>query len=513
MSAGAPIDGGRPGAVVDLDSTSAPMVVWHGNRFRRVRLPTGTRAIAPPDPAAPLEDVDAAVRTALAAPVAGSSLREQLRRGMRLTIVIDDDPPRPQRHGLDPRQRIVEAVLDDAASAELDDVALILARGLRRRLTGAELRVALGDRVYDSFAPREALLHHDAEAEDLIVLGDVAGTPVAVNRRVHDSDLVIHIALHDDAGSGTWTRFATSLTGRPTALAAMVEPAHRRAVEQLLADAIPTFSVHAVLSSASFPAALAALQEREWEWTSLHRARNAIIGAALDVLPDRLVRRALRRLLVDERTIAVLAGDASAASTSAAARSVAQRAVRVQGHVDIAHVGPPDPGLFDGVVTDPIVAASTALVHAACAHSDQSIVRAGGVVVLHHPLRPTFDPVRRPANLDFYNDVLPSLASTLDLLDHPAARDPDPYGVHLYRSGHASNPVEAFALWADVARARARLAAVVVVGGDHQVTNRLGFRSASSLHDALEIAKEVCGTTAPSVAHLQHAPTPLPEVR
>ena len=52
----------------------------------------------------------------------------------------------------DIRQRVIEAVLDLAAAAGVDDVHLIAALALHRRMTEDELRQAVGDRVYDAFA-------------------------------------------------------------------------------------------------------------------------------------------------------------------------------------------------------------------------------------------------------------------------------------------------------------------------------------------------------------------------
>ena len=58
----------------------------------------------------------------------------------------------------DIRQRVIEAVLDLAAAAGVDDVHLIAALALHRRMTEAELRHAVGDRVYDAFAPQRPAL-------------------------------------------------------------------------------------------------------------------------------------------------------------------------------------------------------------------------------------------------------------------------------------------------------------------------------------------------------------------
>ncbi len=53
---------------------------------------------------------------------------------------------------------MIEAVLDLAAEAGVDDVHLIAALGLHRRMHEYELRHALGDRIYDAFhPPRHAL--------------------------------------------------------------------------------------------------------------------------------------------------------------------------------------------------------------------------------------------------------------------------------------------------------------------------------------------------------------------
>ena len=73
---------------------------------------------------------------------------------MKLTIAFDDiSLPLPPMRRPDIRQRVIEAVLDLAAAAGVDDVHLIAALALHRRMTEAELRHAVGDRVYDAFAP------------------------------------------------------------------------------------------------------------------------------------------------------------------------------------------------------------------------------------------------------------------------------------------------------------------------------------------------------------------------
>src|SRR5262249_26687965 len=165
----------RPGFILDVDRSTPPLLFWHGEGFRLERLPAGrTRVIYPPEPVEPLKDPNAAIRHALLHPHGDSKpLPELLFPGMKLTIAFDDIswPPPPMRRP-DTRQRVIEAVLDMAADAGVDDVHLIAALALHRRMTEAELRHAVGDRVYDAFAPSGNLYNMDAEdTEAMAFLG------------------------------------------------------------------------------------------------------------------------------------------------------------------------------------------------------------------------------------------------------------------------------------------------------------------------------------------------------
>ena len=99
-------------------------------------------------------DIDGAIRHALLNPhdqdplpdaaVPGHEADDRVRR--RQPAAAEDAPPRL-------RQRVMEAVLDMAAEAGVDDVHIIAALGLHRRMHEYELRHALGDRIYDAFHP------------------------------------------------------------------------------------------------------------------------------------------------------------------------------------------------------------------------------------------------------------------------------------------------------------------------------------------------------------------------
>jgi nickel-dependent lactate racemase len=205
----------RPGFVLNVDRSTPPSLFWHGEGFRLERLPVGSRVIYPPEPLDALKDPDGAIRHALLHPAGDSApLPDLLRPGMRLTIAFDDvSLPLPPMRRPDNRQRVIEAVLDLAAEAGVDDVVLIAALALHRRMTEAELRQALGDRVYDAFEPYGLLLQHDAEDPDsLIHLGVTEqGEDVEINKRAATSDLLVYVNINLVAMDGGHKSVATGL--------------------------------------------------------------------------------------------------------------------------------------------------------------------------------------------------------------------------------------------------------------------------------------------------------------
>src|SRR5918996_2762982 len=133
---------------------------------------------------------------------------------MKLRMCSDDIPlPLPPMRRPDIRQRVMEAVLDLAAEAGVDDVHLIAALALHRRMTEAELRHAVGDRVYDAFAPNGALYNHDAEDPDnLTFVGSTSeGEEVEISRRAAESDLVVYVNINLVAMDGGHKSTATGL--------------------------------------------------------------------------------------------------------------------------------------------------------------------------------------------------------------------------------------------------------------------------------------------------------------
>src|SRR4051794_3275078 len=284
----------RPGFVLDVDSSTPPSLFWYGDGFRLEKLPAGrSRVIYPPEPLAPLDDIDGAIRDALDHPIDADPLRAQLFAGMKLTIAFDDiSLPLPKMRRPDVRQRVIEAVLDLAADAGVDDVHIIAALALHRRMTEEELRHAVGDRMYDAFAPRGLLYNHDAEDPDaLAFLGETEkGEEVEINKRAAESDLLVYVNINLVSMDGGWKSTATGLASYRSLRhhhnvhtmqhsksfmdqhKSELHSSNWRMGEVLKKSGVKVFQIESTLNNDTFPTPFDFLQKREWDWTAKDRA-------------------------------------------------------------------------------------------------------------------------------------------------------------------------------------------------------------------------------------------------
>ena len=261
--------------------------------------------IYPKEPLEAIEDPDGAIRYALEHPLDADPLRAQLRPGMKLTIAFDDvSLPLPPMVKPDVRQRVIEAVLDLAAEASVDDVMLIAALALHRRMTEGELRQALGDRIYDAFAPSKRLVQHDAEDPDaMVTLGATKhGELVRMNKRAAESDLLVYVNINLVSMDGGWKSTATGLSDY-TSLKhhhnvktmqhstsfmdqhkSELHHSNWRMGEIIRQSGPKIFQIETTVNTNVFgkTGPLAVLQKREWEWTIRDRATFAGIQAGTE---------------------------------------------------------------------------------------------------------------------------------------------------------------------------------------------------------------------------------------
>ncbi len=205
----------------------------YGRDGLEVELPEGNVAhVLRQRPLPTLDDPMAATRDALAQPIGAAPLAE-IARGRRDACIVVSDLTRPV-----PNAVILPPVLETLADAGLppERVTILVATGLHRPNTEAELREMLGDEVMASGC---AIVNHDARADgEQMDLGRTArGTPALVDRRYVEADLKILTGLvepHLMAGySGGRKAICPGIAGRDTIMVfhgpALLEPPAARA--------------------------------------------------------------------------------------------------------------------------------------------------------------------------------------------------------------------------------------------------------------------------------------------
>ncbi len=525
----------RPGFVMEVDRSTPPTLFWHGEGWKLEKLPSGSRIIYPKEPMEALRDPDRAIQDALDNPLGESEpLDALLKPGMKLTIAFDDiSLPLPPMQKPDIRQRVIEAVLTRAANAGVDDVVLIAALALHRRMTEAELRHALGNRVYDSFAPHGLLKQHDAEDPDgLTYLGTTdKGEEVEISKRACESDLIVYVNINLVAMDGGHKSVATGLASYKSLrhhhnVATMrasksfmdqhhseLHSANWRMGRYIKQQGIKIFQIETTLNTNTFPSQFRFLQKREWEWDIRDRATFIASSKVMSKTPPRINRSVFHSILSPHAMSSVQAGEVEAVHERTTEHVYAQQLVPVSGQSDILTLGLPYISPYNvNSVLNPILVACLGLGYFFNLYRNKPLVRKGGVLIMSHPTTWEFNPVHHPSYIDFFDQVLSETTDPEVIQSkYEESFAKDPWYIHLYRTGNAYHGVHPFYMWYWCAHALEHLGKVIIVGGDPKAVSRLGFSPATTLMDALEMAKDVVGSN-PSLTHFHVPPLAIADV-
>jgi hypothetical protein len=145
-------------------------------------------------------------------------------------------------------------------------------------------------------------------------------------------------------------------------------------------------------------------------------------------------------------------------------------------------------------------------------YRSKPVLRKGGVLILTHPCRYEFDAVQHPSYIDFYDEVLADTTDPSEIEKKYEQRfADDPWFRQLYRKSHAYHGAHPFYAWYWAAYAMQHAGDIIIVGGEREVVHRLGFKCATTLEDAFEMAEQTVGRH-PSITHMRMPPIMLADV-
>lgn len=524
----------RPGFVLEVDDRTPPLVVHEGEGFRMERFPLGTRVVYPPESLAGIRDVRGAVRNALEHPESSEPLRELLFAGMKLTIAFDDiSLTLPPMRKPDLRQVIIEEVLRLAAAAGVDDVQIVAANALHRRMTADELRDIVGERVFRSFYPTGDLYNHDAEdADNLLHIGVTEhGEDIEINRRAAESDLLVYANINLVAMDGGHKSVPIGLASYKSLKhhhnshtmvhsrsfmdhkkSAMHHSAWR--MGRVLREHLKIFTVETTVNNDVFDGPLGFFNKREWEWSVRDQAAMLAARRGLAIAPNGLRHNIYKGWRSPYGLTGVHAGETEAVHEKTVAAVHRQQLVEVQGQSDVLVLGVPYVCPYNvNSVMNPILAACMGLGYYFNSYVGNPVVRKGGAVILYHPVPWDFNQLHHPSYVDFFEEVLTvSTDPAVVEAKFEAQYATDPWYIHQYRTSHAYHGVHPFYMWYWIAHALDHVDDVIWVGANRKSVERMGFRAASSLRDALEMASSTVGRD-PSITYLRNPPHLLAHVK
>lgn len=473
-----------------------------GSRVAVVTAPDDAVVLRPPAPTEAIADVGAAVRDALRFPLSGAPLEALVTRGGRATIVVEPhELPLPNTPG-DPRRQAIAATIAELErlGVRSERQTILVAGGLNRRYGQRELETLVEPHSARRFHGRVEV--HDAEASDLVEVGNAGRTPLRVNPLVAETDLVVCVTAAETVvhgGAGALIGACGAETVRAASAYSLLETAASRgwqlglALERTLAARVPVIGTSLLLNP---PRLLGRFRGYPYEQAALdHLATSPLRRFSL--LPAGIRRRFLDDLARELTAVAAFAGPPSVAHAEALLRGIARRSVRLEQPVDAIVIGMPWKHHHSPRERlNPITAATVALGLALRLWRDAFPVVEGGTAIVLHRLSRHFEHRTQDPYRSLFHELREGRTAE-ELVSAEQAAAADDRSIAAYRSGRACHPLLPYADWASCRPALDRLGAVLVAGcRDHQAARALGFVPTHGLASALEMAHGRAGGNA-----------------
>jgi hypothetical protein len=450
--------------------------------------------LRPPPPRDQIEDVGAAVREALAFPLAGQPLAELVVPGSAATIVIEQPSlPIPVVQA-GPRNAAIAAVSDELERLGADRLTILVAGGLMRRTTPREMGFLFSPEFRRRFRGR--VIVHDAEADDLVDLGRTGNVQLSVHPALVETDLVITVTAAESVLHGGPAALL-SASGRESLRAAgalsLLETSASQGwrlaleIERRLSEQVPLTGVSIALNTPRVAGPFSGYPHDE---AATERIVDSRMRRVFQLAPGRVRQRVLDRLTREQTASAVYGGTPSVAHAEALLRGTLFKGIELDAPLDALVIGiPPTTPFIPRERPNPVSASYLGLGLALRLWRNMPPIVPGGTAILVHPLPRRFPrPTQVPYRALFFD---PRTARDINAMrDAEQAAVLDERALADYRAGRACHPLQPFVEWSACDASAHRLGAVLIAGcRDAQAARQLGFVPVHGLGAALEMAR------------------------
>ncbi|MEL7368970.1 MAG: lactate racemase domain-containing protein [Myxococcota bacterium] len=499
--------------IVYIDSDSAPRIIHSGEDFLYETLPVGTRVIYPNPPIRGLQHPDAAIRYALNHPEETDPLYAQLKPGMKVTIVMDDiSLPLPIMKTPDVRERVLTIVLQILEDHGVDDIDLLIANALHRRMTGPEMKRVVGSKIFERFYPKRFINHDAEDPEAIVVIGHTEqGEIVKTHRLCAEADLTIYVNInlvpmdggHKSMGIGTTDYEGLLAHHNPRTMLecdSYMDPETSELafsgnrIGRVIDQHMKVFHIETALNNRMYDKTMGFLGKNEDDFTELDRLAFNSLRWTLSKIPRSAKREVFHKVPAPYELIAVHAGATEPVHDKILKKNYEQYSVPVKGQSDVVICGIPFISPYNAnSILNPLLVQVMALGYLYNLYRGSPLLKTGGVLIIAHPLADEWDQKFHPSYIEFFHRCLPETRDSFELhkrFEREFARNPT--YLEMYRRGNAFHGAHPFYMWYWGDKGRSQVGKVICVGAtDQRVADILGWETAPTLTDAIERAKDL----------------------
>jgi hypothetical protein len=393
-----------------------------------------------------------------------------------------------------PRHQAIATAADELDRLGVRQVTIVVAGGLLRRTSPREIGLLVPPEFRRRFKGR--VMVHDAEAEDLVEVGQAGNVRLRVNRALVETDLVLAVTAAETVLHGGPAALLAA-TGRESLRAAggvsLLETSASQGwrlaleLERRLLDIVPVTGVSLVLNLPRMAGPFAGYPYDEEVTDRLTRTR---FRRLYQLAPGAFRQRLLDRLPREQTAAAVFAGTPSIAHTEALLRGTLFKSVELDEPLDAIVVGiPPTTPWMPRERPNPVSAAYLGLGLALRLWRNAPPIVDGGTAILVHPFPRRFPrPTQTPYRALLFDPRTARDTGAMREAEEAAVRDPS--AITHYRAGHSCHPLQPFVEWSACDATTHRLGSVLIAGcRDAQSARQLGFVPVHGLGAALEMAR------------------------
>jgi hypothetical protein len=373
-------------------------------------------------------------------------------------------------------------------------VTILVAGGLLRRTSPREIGLLVPPEFRRRFRGR--VIVHDAEADDLIELGEAGNVSLRVNRALVETDLVLTVTAAETVLHGG-PAVLLAATGRESLRAAgglsLLETTGSQGwrlaleLERQLRQRVPVTGVSLALNLPRVAGPFAGYPHDEEAMDRLLRSR---VRRLFQLAPTRARQRVLDRLPRELTAAAAFGGTPSVAHTEALLRGTVFKGVELHEPLDAIVIGvPPTTPWMPRERPNPVSAAYLGLGLALRLWRNMPPIVEGGTAILLHPFPRRFPrPTQVPYRALFHDARTARDIGAMRDAEQAAVRDEA--AIAEYRAGRTCHPLQPFVEWSACDASTHRLGAVLIAGcRDAQAARQLGYVPVHSLGAALEMAR------------------------